>query len=97
MGNLSKSRVRAGASRRGYSAKTVSQPAGETELTGHRHGGAFQAAMKVRRFMKELTISVPDELSAALEADAQNKGKNVDEVATEAVKRCLAHEKLEEL
>ena len=47
--------------------------------------------------MKELTISVPDELSAALQADAQNKGKSVDEVATEAVKRYLAHEKLEEL
>jgi hypothetical protein len=45
--------------------------------------------------MKELKI--PDELSAALEADAEKKGKTADEVGAVALKRYLAHEKLGEL
>ena len=45
--------------------------------------------------MKELKI--PDELSAELEAVAEKKGKTPDELAAEALKRYLTHEKLEEL
>jgi hypothetical protein len=42
-------------------------------------------------------FKIPDELSAALEADAEKKGKTAEEVGAVALKRYLAHEKLGEL
>jgi uncharacterized protein YdeI (YjbR/CyaY-like superfamily) len=65
------------------------------DLTGSQRRDTFSGDNADEADMKELKI--PDELSAALEAAAERKGKTVDEVAAEALKRYIAHEKLDEL
>ena len=77
-------------------AKAARYKRGTYELRG-RYPTAFLARIRYAERMPAMNLHVSDELLAELRAKAEAEGRSVDQLAEEALRRCLEDRSWQEL